>query len=371
MNSDVHPIVVALVLLLTGVAVGIWMWGSGVAASFGGPAALAVAPDGHRFVQIQNHLVEHDAKGAYLRTHDLEAMDVESFLGGFAFFANGDVLLRRGPDPRSFLDNLRAFGRATNRNSIVPGEPRSGMFRCELETSYCERFGKNGVDFKAAYSVYIDWETDEVYISDTTRHLLRKYSAEGVELAPAAGGFKFPNDLLVHDGQLLVADTNHHVIRSVKPGSQTFAEQVDSKDVVPAAAKRAGRTWPSRFARVGDQWWVNNMQAGMDQGGIYVFDDAWQYLRRLKLPPNADPISLLAVEDAVWVSDWNNDVVRQYSTAGEPMPNLESAGLEKILTASRQERRKYTFLSYGGVVLVVLLFLGLLVRGFALSMNKP
>ena len=109
MNSDVHPVVVAIVLLLTGVAVGVWMWGTGVAASYGGPAAMAVAPDGQRFVQIQNYLVEHDAKDVYVRTHDLEGLGVEQFLGGFAFFSNGDVLLRRGPDPRSFFDNLRAL----------------------------------------------------------------------------------------------------------------------------------------------------------------------------------------------------------------------------------------------------------------------
>jgi hypothetical protein len=370
MNSDVHPVVVAIVLLLTGVAVGVWMWGTGVAASFGGPAALAIAPDGHRFVQIQNYLVEHDAEGEYLRTHDLEELDVEQFLGGFAFFSNGDVLLRRGPDPRSTFDNLRAFGRATNRNSTVPDEPQSGLFRCELETSYCERFGENGVDFKAAYSVYIDRETDEVYISDTTRHLLRKYSSKGVELAPPVAGFKFPNDLMVHDGRLLVADTNHHVIRSVNLDTQTFGESIDRKDVVPRVAKTASQTWPSRFARVDAHWWVNNMQAGMDQGGIYVFDTDWQYVRRIELPTDADPISILAAQDMVWVSDWNNDLVRTFSPTGEFLGNLESPGLESILTSSREERRRYTFLSFGGVALIVLLFLGLLVRGFALSMNK-
>ena len=369
MNSDVHPVVVAIVLLLTGVAVGVWMWGTGVAASYGGPAAMAVAPDGQRFVQIQNYLVEHDAKDVYVRTHDLEGLGVEQFLGGFAFFSNGDVLLRRGPDPRSFFDNLRAFGRATNHKSIVPDAPASGLFRCDLETSYCARFGDKGIDLKAAYSVYIDWQTDEVYISDTTRHLLRKYSSEGVELAPPVGGFRFPNDLMVHDGQLLVADTNNHVIRSVKAESAAFAESIDRKDVVPRAAKSAGPRGPSRFGRVGEQWWVNNKQTGKDKGARYVFDNNWQYVRRIELPPDADPISILAVDGTVWVSDWKNDVVRTFAPTGQARANLESAGLETILSASREERRKYTVFSYGGIGLIVLLFLGLAVRGYAVSMN--
>ena len=174
---------------------------------------------------------------------------------------------------------------------------------------------------------------------------------------------------MVHDGQLLVADTNNHVIRSVKAESAAFAESIDRKDVVPPVAKSAGQRWPSRFAHVGEQWWVNNMQTNMDQGAIYVFDNDWQYVQRVELPPDADPISILAVDGTVWVSDWKNDVVRTFAPTGQARANLESAGLETILTASREERRKYTVFSYGGIGLIVLLFLGLAVRGYAVSMN--
>lgn len=370
MNSDVHPAVAALVLIMTGVAVSVWVWGSGAAARLGGPAELNAGPDGHSYVQIQNYLVEHDEEGAYLRTHDLEAMDVELFLGGYAFFSNGDILLRRGPDPRSFLDNLRAYGRETNRKSIVPKDPRSGLFRCDLESFACERFGQQWIDFKAAYSVFIDRQTDEVYISDTTRHLLRKYSSAGVELAPPVEGFRFPNQLTVHDGRLFVADTNHHAVRILEPQSSTFGNAVDRKDVVPGAAEIVDQTWPSHFARIGEEWWVNNMQTGMNNGGIYVFDRDWNYLRSIELPPGADPISILAVGDTAWVSDWNNDVVRRFSLAGEPLGHLESAGLRAILAESRQQRLRFTLLSYSGAALVAFMLLSLMVRAFALSMNK-
>ncbi len=370
MNTEVHPAIAALVLTMTAIAVGLWVWGSGVAGSFGGPAELNGGPDGHRFVQIQNYLVEHDADGGYLVSHDLGELDVELLLGGYAFFSNGDILLRRGTDPRSFLDNVRAYKRETNQTSIVPDSPDSGLFRCNLDTFACERFGEEGIDFKAAYGVFIDWQTDEVYISDTTRHLLRKYSADGVELAPPVGGFKFPNQLLLHDGQVLVADTNHHVIRRVESQSSTFAKSIDRKDVWPTAAKRARHSWPSHFARVGEDWWVNNMQTGMNLGGLYVFDHEWQYVRRVELPPDADPISILPVGDAVWVSDWNNDAVRRFSMAGEPLADLESAGLETILATSRLERRKYHMLSYAGIAAVALMLAGLSVQALARSMNK-
>ena len=369
MNSNVHPVVVVLVLIVTAIAVAIWTWGTGMAASFGGPAELRTGPDARHFIQVQNRLVEHDADGRYLKTHDLEALGVDVMLGGFAFFSDGDILLRRGPDPRSFLDNLRAFQRHANRSSIAPESPDSGLFRCNLDTFACARFGSSGIDFKAAYSIFIDPD-DRVYIGDTTRHVLRKYASDGSELAGPAGKFRFPNQLLLHEGRLLIADTNHHVIRVVEPREEEFAQEIASRDVVPAAAARAGQTWPSHFARIGNEWWVNNMRSGMNEGGLYVFDQDWNFLRRIDLPSNADPIALLAVGDEVWVSDWNNDVVRRFTIKGKALPDLESAGLAAILDASAVERRKYEIYSYTGIVLVLLVFLGLLVRGFAVSMNK-
>ena len=370
MNSNVHPAIVALVLLLTAIAIGVWVWGSERATSIGGPAELRSDPLGHHFVQIQNYLVEHDAAGDYLETHDLSALDVEVFLGTYAFFSNGDVLLRRGPDPRSFGDNVRAFQRATNEHSITPETPDSGLFRCELNTNSCKRFGATGVDFKAAHGIFIDWRNDDVYITDTTRHLLRKYSDDGTELAQPVGGFKFPNQLLVHDDTLLIANTNHHTVEILSPRNSSFGDPIDKIDVVPTLAKSRGQEWPSHIALVGGQLWVNNMQNDMSRGGLYVFDETWQFDRKVDLPADADPISILPVNDEAWVSDWNNDRVRRFTTSGDALPDLESAGLDAILTASRLERQKYELVSYSGIALIVLVLLGLMVRALAVSMNK-
>ena len=370
MNSEVHPVVVAAVLLLTAFALAVWMWGSAAASGFGGPAELRTGPDGHHYVQIQDYLVEHDEHGKFVVTHDLDAIGVEPFLGTYAFFPDGDVLLRRGPDPRSFADNLRAFQRKTNLSPVSPETDDSGLFRCNLDEQRCERFGLAGVDFKAAFGIFIDQETETVYISDTTRHLLRKFTPDGDEVAATAATFKFPNQLLMHDGQLYVADTNHHMVRIVNPDTDGFGDLLESFDVVPTEASRAGRRWPSHFVRVGENWWVNNMKTGMNLGGLYAFDDEWNYLERIALPDDADPISLLALDDEVWVSDWNNDVVRRFTRDGRPLPDLESAGLEEILARSRAERRQYTVYSFAGVALLVFVLLALLVRAYAVSMNK-
>jgi hypothetical protein len=368
MNNNVHPLVVALVLLLTALAIAIWMWGSGEVSNIGGPAEVKADPDGHIYVQIHNSLVEHDANGKYLETHDLHDLGVDVFLGSFAFFSNGDILLRRGPDPRSVWDNIRAFRRQTNRNSLQPESDDSGMFRCSLETRDCTRFA--AIDFKTTYGIFIDWQTDDVYFADTSRHVLRKYSADGSGLAGPVAGFKFPNQIMLLAGQLLVADTNHHVIQVLDPNTFFAGENARSVNVIPTAAAVEQQVWPSHFARVGEEWWVNNMRTGMNYGGLYIFDDDWGYQRKVDLPLKADPIAIVTVGNEVWVSDWYKDRVRRFSFNGDALPDLESAGLEKILADSRVERRKYELLSYSGIALFFIVLAVLAIRAFALSMNK-
>ena len=365
MNAKIHPLVATLVILLTLAAIGIWMWGTGKAKSLGGPAELRLGPDGHLFIQIQNQLLEHDANGVYLRRHDLGDLGVNVVLGSIALFSNGDILLRRGPDPRTLPDNIRAYQRKTNQHALDPETPESGLFRCSLGTKDCTRFGSPGIDFKAATSLFIDWETDDVYISDTTRHLLRKFSAEGVALTEPVTGFKFPNQLVIDNDLLYVANTNYHEVRIVDPATKSFGTEIAAIDVVPSTASAADQVWPSHLARVGDDWWVNNMRTGMNEGGIYVFDKDWQYDGKVSLPANADPIALLAFRDGVLISDWDNDRIYRVSTDGIRRDDFVSAGLDEVLEESRAERRKFNALGYSGIGFFVLILGGLLARGFA------
>ncbi len=369
MNSKVHPLAAVLVILLAVLAIGVWTWGAGEAKAIGGPAGLRTDPDGHLYIQIQNQLLEHDAAGVFLERHDLAELGVEHLLGGVAFFSNGDVLLRRGPDPRSLSGNLRAYQRRTNQQSLVPETPDAGLYRCDLATAVCVRFGSGGIDFKAAHSVYIDWQKDEVYVSDTTRHRLRKYSADGSILAAPVTGLKFPNQLLMHDGQLLVANTNHRQVRIVDPDTEVFGKEIAVADVVPDVALAARQTWPSRIARVGDEWWVNNMRADMNEGGIYVFDENWRYERKVALPPGADPVSLLPFRGEVLISDWNNDRVYRVSAEGDLLADFVSPGLEEVLAESRSARRQFELYGYSGIALFALVLVGLFARGLAVSMT--
>jgi hypothetical protein len=360
MNSKVHPLVAVLVLLLTFVAIGVWMWGTGEAKNIGGPAGLQLDADGHLYIQVQNQLIEHDADGAFLKQHDLSRLGAERILGAVAFFSNGDVLLRRGPDPRTLGQNIRAYQRMTNEQSLAPETPDSGLFRCDLEAATCARFGPAGIDFKAAHNIYIDWRFDDVYITDTTRHLLRKYSAAGDAIAEPVAGFKFPNHLLMHENNLYIANTNFHQIRMLAANRASFGEELGSFDVRPPAAVSAGQIWPSHLARVDDEWWVNNMRSDMNDGGIYIFDNEWHFDRTVALPGNADPIALLPFGKEVLISDWNNDVIYRVSRQGELLRDFASPGLEQVLLEAQAKRGQFMAYSYAGVGLFLFVLAGLL-----------
>ena len=365
MNAKVHPLVVVLVIFLTFTAIGVWVWGSGEAKKIGGPAELKKNPDGYLYIQIQNQILEHDAEGIFRERHDLAELGVEQLLGSIAFFSNGDILLRRGPDSRTMSQNIRAYQRKTNIQSLLPQSPGTGLYRCNLDTTECRIFGPAGIDFKAAYSASIDWRTDEVYIADTSRHVLHKYSADGEALAGPVGGFRFPNQLSLHEDQLYVLNTNQHEVRKLDPRTESFGRTLGAFDLDPPVAIEARQIWPSHIARVGDEWWINNMRNTMSEGGIYIFNNDWSYSRRVLLPPGADPISVLPFQDEVLISDWNNDRIYRVATDGELLENFSSSGLEKILAESRAKRLQFRIYSYSGIALFILVLAGLFVRVLA------
>lgn len=370
MNGKVHPLVAVLVIVATLAALGVWAWASGAAKEIGGPSGLIVSPSGHLYVQMQNVLLEHDTEGQFVKRHDLSRLGVERVLGAIGFFPDGDVLLRRGPDERTLLDNIRAYLRLQNENPAVSKSPESGLYRCKLESGECLQFGSSGVDFNAAFSLYIDPTDSTVYISDTTRHALRKYSGDGEHLNDAENGLKFPNALTVHDGRLYVANTNHHEIRIVSADTDSFGREIISVDVIPESASLSRQIWPSHLVRVGDEWWVNNMRSGMNEGGIYIFDDDWNFKTRVDLPEGSDPISLLPFNGEVLVSDWNNDRVHRVLLNGIRIGDFDSSGLRDLVAESAERRWQHQATAWFALAILALLILGLLVKGLLTYATK-
>lgn len=370
MNSKVHPLFALLVVVLVLLAVIVGMWGSGQAKQIGGPAQLLIDPSGHLYVQIQNFLLEHDPDGRFVEQHDLSKLGVERTLGAISFFSNGEMLLRRGGDTRTLLDNIRAYLRLSNARPLRSASAETGIYRCNLRTDSCLPFGSELIDFNAAFGMFIDTRTDDVYISDTTRHVLRKYSTDGEWLGESVDDFRFPNQLLVYDNRLYVADTNHHRIRVVEPRTDVFGTEISSVDVMPAEAQRNKQIWPTHIARVGDEWWINNMRTNMNDGDIYIFDENWVFQTRVGLPAGADPIAIKAFRGEVLVSDWNNDRIHRVATDGQLLGDFESTGLQDVIADSLTLRWQYQAYAVFSVVVFFLVVVALLIKGIATPSSR-
>jgi hypothetical protein len=361
MNARVHPAIAALVIALAFAVLGLWVWAGGKAAAMGGPAQLIVSPSGGLFIQVNNVLLEHDAEGAFLRQHDLAALGVSSLISGIAFFANGDLLLRRGGDPRSLRDKLRAYRRNTNEADLAPLRGGDGLYRCALSSGHCEQFGAEPLDPKAAFSLFIDTRHDDVYLADTSRHVLRKYPAIGAPEISPTGSFAFPNQLTLIDDELYVANTNHHAIDIVN-AEQPFGSDIESISMIVPEGRAAGHRWPTHFARIGDDWWVTIMSSKMDYGGVYLFDSAWQYQRRIDLPENADPFAIVPFGGQVLISDWYNDRVHRLTRDGHWLGDYPSDGLTALLKTNGEQRLRWNVVSFSGVAAVAAAFLLLILR---------
>ena len=370
LQMKIHPAIVIVVGALTAIAIATKFWADGEALKYGGPSQLLSDPHGRVYIQIQNQLLEHTAEGDFVRRHDLGELGVDPVIGALAFFSNGDILLRRGEDKRSLWDGIAAYQRRDTTSDLNPESPGAGLARCSLQAMHCTAFANPPIDFKSTIGVAIDTRSDEVYISDTTRHTLRKYAADGTALGEPMHGFKFPNQLLVHDEQLLVADTNHHQIRIVDPRTGLFGKTLRSVNVVPANAQSVGLRWPAHFARIGDNWWVNNMNTHMQDGGVFLFDDSWQYQRRIPLPEHADPISILPFASGALISDWYNDRVYRVSVMGSLLKDFASPGLEAVLAESRDTRTFYRALSWMGYVFLGAVFIGLITKAMLSPAKK-
>ncbi len=372
LNAKVHPATAAAVLILAAMAIAAKVWADGRVLDFGGPAQMARAPSGQVYIQVQNHLLQHDPQGGFVRHIDLAKLGVTEVIGGIAFFPNGDLLVRRGSDPRGFLDNLRAYLRLENKRSIFDPEPGNGLARCDLQSMQCRPFGSPPLDFRATFHAFVDPGGAGVYFSDTPRHALRRFSADGEQLASVASGLRFPNQLTVSDGRLLVADTNNHRLAEFEIGGTGLPETGSSIDVIPEEAASRGERWPTHFALVAGRWWVNNMRSNLRNGGVYVFDADWRFVERLALPDNADPIAILPFGTGALVSDWENLRVYRLDAAGRRLDDFNSAGLEEVLRDTREHRRFYAVVSWIGVGLFVLVLAGLMLKGvLAPTVKRP
>lgn len=360
MDKNVHPAVAVIVIFLAAFLISLYVWAQGAETDVGGADQVQQDAQGNVYVHVSDTLYKFSPSFELLSSYELSQYGVQDMVGDFAFFANGDILIRQGKYDPGFLESIFRFLRYQDRKQPVAKNQDEGLARCNLETGECHPFGESNLDFDIAFHLSIDTATDTVYVSDTSRSTLRKFDASGREIAKNDDNFHFPNQIMLDHGQLLVADTNHHAIRVLEISDDKFAEIVTSHRL---KTKTRGKNWVFSFARVGEHWWVNHMDAGMSDGEISVYNDQWKYQETIGLPDDADPIDILALADRVIVTDLANSRIYQLDSLGKILDKPLPQQLQDKLNLQLQAKQRYH--TYATVVLVG--FIGLLVIGFGVA----
>ncbi len=396
MNQNVNPWVATIILSAFGALIAVAFWAYGEAAGIDGPSHMHRDPSGNIAILVHNRLVRHTAAGEFTRAYDLSALGVESMVGDFAFFSNGDLLIRRGKYDPGLLRGLAIYLRLTNTREPVAQSGQEGMFRCNLESATCSRFGSDALDFNETFHAYVDWRNDDVYIADTSRHVVRKFDRAGVPRGVQSDGLWYPNHIELFDDGVYVVNTNHHRIdvfdarafgggeagsssaalqgdsgsaqpngihdepvthprrmNVVNPSTSKVGAPTTSFNVVPADAHLGDNVWPAFFARVGAGWWVNMMAYNMTHGRIVVFDAQWKFQRVLATPSHASPGALLALDNRVLISDARSDRVFQFDYDGNMLDDFDSPELRAVVGDVASLRS-----FYNGVVIATMVVFG-------------
>jgi len=324
MNQNVNPVLAFFIVFFAITILSFKFWASGQALYTGGPNQMQHDREGNLYINITDTLYKLSPDMKLLNEYPLDRYGVSDLVGDFAFFSNGDILIRKGKHAPSLVDAILINLRLYNLKNTKQSNEGEGTYRCNLETAECIQFSQQLHDLNSSHHVEINWETDDVFITDTPHHTLYKFDKNGDLQAERKKSYLFPNQISYIDNSLYIADTNHHRIQISSPEDEDFGEIKKSYRVINSYSGK--NIWTFSFAKVGDEFWINNMADNMTNGKIFVFGKQWVFLGPVNLPENADPVDIRQHGDYVFISDFNNaeiytfDATREQTYINFPKP---------------------------------------------------
>lgn len=259
------------------------------------------------------------------------------------------------------------------------GDDATGLVhRCDLPARRCEPavFPPSGERvFRHAHRVA--FAADRIHVTDTTSHQIRAFDRDGnflVATRTEPVALCFPNGIVEREGQLYVADANNFRIARLDPtagyrsetflqvavggpvirpncsfmsepfgerGNSLLTKAMDTRTTHARASlppARPDRVWPAAVLNTsrGD-WWVVQQDNAMRDGDVVIYVDG-KPSRRLALPPAADPVELIELDDAVLITDPTLGRVHQVSLDGSRIDTWEPPGMPVEMQRLRKAR---------------------------------
>ncbi len=370
MNQDIKISTVFIILIVFGGLLFARFWAVSNSLSIQVFSYMHHHPDGSSFIFLNNQLLGFDAHGQHTTTVELNRFQIQkNNQTDFAFFSNGDILLRQRSRDNNFIENLQRYLRFSNPTDKTSMDAKMGLFRCSLETFQCNPFTKPALNLNNAFSLAIDWATDRVFLADSSRHRVDMYSETG-ELLDSQDRFRFPNQIDVIDNRLYVADTNHHSLVAYDISGQRIGDIEEFFDTRTEQSMQRGDVWPAAFLLHHNQRWVINHQNNMKNGGVYIFDGKGEFIKKLRLPNEADPFSILQMGDQVLVTDYSQDRIYRYNLNGKLLGEFNPDVLDNKAIELTKQRDHYSFLSHLFTILFAICLISGMGAGFYQQSRK-
>lgn len=364
MNKNVNPLLALAIILVFGGLLALYTLFYGKAVGVPKVQYLKVSPNKTVFIRLGNQLFEHSSEGDQINSFDLKQLGINSGLGDFDFFQNGEILINRDDYLPTLKEKLDNYQRKANTDTQAPASGK-GLQRCDLSTYQCHPFNQNIPAIKGAHYIYIDRSTDDAYLADTSRHQIRKFNNQGDVLAELKTGLQFPNQVYLNHGTLYVLDTNHHSIKLVDASNANFGQIIEEYEVTHTQPW----VWPSAFQRVNNEWWVHFSNNDMENAKIVRFDNQWKKLSLIDLPKNADPVSSIYIDNKIITADANNYSLYQFDTSGNQLVDFAISEIQGGLNSTLKENKsldgRYRFWSRFSLWFGIGLFIPLFI--FAIS----
>ena len=363
MNKNVNPLLAFAIIMIFGSLLWLKFHFYGKALDVPKATYLKEAADKTLYIRLGEQLYHYNADGQFIQLIDLKKLGITGEMGDFDFFSNGDLLINSDEYQRSLGENLSTYARKENTTTTPPA-PGKGLLRCQLEQGQCQLFNGTIPELQGPHFIYVDRQTDEVYLADTTRHEIRKLSPKGELLAELKTGLKFPNQVYLENSKkgrkLWVVDTNHHAMKALKADTKNFGELIETHKTTLDGEW----VWPSAFAKTGNSWAVQIADHAMANAKVALFDKYWKQDATLNLPIHADPVSSVFIDNKLIIADGNNYTLYQFDPYGTRLAdfarNETTTGIQAVLKANKALDKQYrqwsSWILYFGIGLFALLF---------------
>jgi hypothetical protein len=338
------------------------------------PMVLGQQQDGHVYAASVRWLYHFDAADQLVERIDLQSLGIDNGISDIELLEDGRFLV---------------------------GDSGAGLIKsCDFSTRQCQAlagFGE-GKFFLRSFQFARAPQHDRIYAADSSRHRLLELDASGNLIKEIAGhdSLCFPNDPLVTNGMLVIANTNHHKLVAwdlAQPGFEAPAQewltvQAGRDDVrcpsifeapnteyfareMPQSGgsravvfnnARPGKIWPFVIQQ-GPQggMWVLNAGNNLQHADLLIFDQ-WpsdSKPRRVYLEDGVDPIGMLVRSNDVLLAENHKPSIIRISHEGRVLGDFGDAEFSGLMTAIADRQQLYKQVSlYAkytvGVLLLVL-----------------